>query len=43
MYTLNPEVNQAKIMFIHTPPLTETLYVSVVRVDGAVHFNKSKN
>lgn len=32
----NPSVSQSKIKFTHTPPLTETFNVSVVRVDGVV-------
>jgi hypothetical protein len=32
----NPSISQAKIKFVHTPPLTETFNVSVVRVDGVV-------
>jgi Secretion system C-terminal sorting domain len=32
----NPSVSQAKIKFIHTPPLTETFNVSVVRIDGVI-------
>lgn len=32
----NPSVNNAKIKFVHTPPLTESFNVSVVRVDGVV-------
>ena len=32
----NPSVSNAKIKFIHTPPLTESFNVSVVRVDGVI-------
>ena len=32
----NPSVSQAKIKFVHTPPLTEIFNVTVVRVDGVV-------
>ena len=32
----NPSVTVAKIKFVHTPPMTETFNVSVVRVDGVI-------
>ena len=32
----NPSVTNTKIKFVHTPPLTETFNVSVVRVDGVI-------
>ena len=32
----NPSVSNAKIKFVHTPPLTEIFNVTVVRVDGVI-------